>query len=363
MNALSRAAHPLPVTLDEITPAWMTEALRTRAPGVTVKDLGVVDMIRGTCTKVRYRLEMDEAGRQAGIPETVMLKGGFEAHSPDWYDMHEKEVRWYRDVLPVLPIRAPACYFADCDPARPQGLVVMEDLARRGVSFCSGLRPHGFEAVARRLSALADYHARTWASDELEAGGRWEWVEPIMPKAAASLDAKFPDDVWKSYVGSPRGAAVSVRFHDRAWLRGALAKLTVFSQGLPHAILHADTHPGNLYVEADGTPGFFDSLPHRAPPMLELAYHMTCAIDTADRRRWEGALIQHYLGELARHGVAAPGFDDAYRQFGLFLAYAYFVFIINASIFQPEAVNTAYTARISAAMLDHDTMGMLERLG
>ena len=50
------------------------------------------------------------------------------------------------------------------------------------------------------------------------------------------------------------------------------------------------------------------------------------------------------------------------RQFGLFLAYAYFVFIINASIFQPEAVNTAYAARISAAMLDHDTAGLLERL-
>jgi hypothetical protein len=354
--------HPLPVTLDEITPDWMTAALRTRAPGVTVKDLSVEGMIRGTCTKVRYRLELDEAGRRAGIGETVMLKGGFETHSPDWYDMHEKEVRWYRDVLPVLSLRSPACWFADCDPARPQGLVVMEDLTRRGVTFCSGLAPHSFEAVARRLSALAEYHARTWASSEIEPGGRFAWVEAIVPKAAHSLDTKFQDEVWNSYIASPRGAAVSTRFHDRAWLVGALAKLGAYQATLPHAILHADTHPGNLYVEADGTPGFFDSLPHRAPPMLELAYHMTCAIDVADRRRWEGPLIQHYLEALASHGVAAPAFDDAYRQFGLFLAYAYFVFIINASIFQPEAVNTAYTARISQAMLDHDTMGLLAGL-
>jgi hypothetical protein len=354
--------QPLPITLEEITPEWLTGAVRTRAPGATVKALEIADLNRGTCTKIRLRLDLDEAGRAAGIGETVIVKGGFEPHSPDWYDMHEKEARWYRDVLPVLPLRSPACWFADFDPGRPQGLIVMEDLSRRGVTFCSGLVPHGFEAVARRLSALAAYHARTWGSPELEAGGRWSWVEPIVPKAAASLDGKFPDEVWDRYIGSPRGAAVAVRFHDRAWLRGALAKLSVYAAGLPHAILHADTHPGNLYVEADGTPGFFDSLPHRAPPMLELAYHMTCAIDLADRRGWEAALIQHYLDALASHGVAAPGFDEAWRQFGLFLAYAYFVFIINASIFQPEAVNTAYTARISAAMLDHRTMDLLEAI-
>jgi hypothetical protein len=142
----------------------------------------------------------------------------------------------------------------------------------------------------------------------------------------------------------------------------ALDKLVAYVATLPQALVHTDTHPGNLYVDVDGAPGFFDSLPHRAPPMLELTYHMTCAVDLADRPRWEGPLIQHYLEALAANGVAAPSFDDAMRQYGLFLAYAYFVFIINASVFQPESVNTAYTARIGAAMLDHDTMGLLERL-
>jgi hypothetical protein len=351
---------PLPLTLEEITPAWLTAALRVKAPEARVRGAEIVDVIRSTCTKVRLRLDLDEAGRRAGVPEVVMLKGGFEPHSRDMYNMHEMEARWYRDVLPVQPLRAPACYFADIDGARKQGLVIMEDLVRRGVDFCSGLRPHSYEAVARRLSALAKYHAFTWGSPELEPGGRWGWLEYILPKARAAMDLEFTPAVWKAYVDSPRGAAVSVRLHDRDWMCRALDRISAYGARLPHALIHTDTHPGNLYVDIDGEPGFFDSIPHRSPPMLEVTYHMVCALDLADRPRWEGALIQHYLDELARFGVAAPAFEAAWEQYRLFLTYAYFVFIINASIFQTESVNTAYAARIGAAMLDHDTLGLLE---
>ena len=47
------------------------------------------------------------------------------------------------------------------------------------------------------------------------------------------------------------------------------------------------------------------------------------------------------------------------HQYAVYMAYGYMVFLINDSIFQPEAYNTAYAARFSQAMLDHDTMGRL----
>jgi hypothetical protein len=353
---------PLPLTLEEITPVWLTAALRVRAPGVSVRDAEIVDVIRSTCTKVRLRLDLNEAGKRAGIPEVVMLKAGFEPHSRDMYIMHDMEGRWYRDVLPAQPLRAPACYFSDTDDERRQGVVIMEDLVRRGVEFCSGLRPHSYDAVARRLSALAGYHAHTWGSRELEPGGRWGWLQYLLASARAAMDVDFPPDVWKSYVDSPRGAAVSVRLHDRDWMCQALDKISAFGARLPHALIHTDTHPGNLYVDVDGEPGFLDSIPHRSPPMVEVAYHMVCALDLADRPRWEGALVQHYLDELRQFGVAAPSFEEAWEQYRLFLTYAYFVFILNASIFQTESVNTAYATRIGMAMLDHDTQGLLEQV-
>ena len=360
---MSNAAHfPLPITIDEITSDWLTAALRVKAPGVTVRNFEIADMNRGTCTKIRLKLDMDEAGRKAGIPDTVMLKGGFEPHSRDYWNMHENEVRGYRDVFPILSLPTPKSFFADYDAERRQGIIIMEDLVRRGVTFCSGLSPQTHDQVARRLRLLAQYHAQTWDSPEFRSGGMWDWVEQVVPKARIQLDTHFPPDVWQRYVESPRGAAVSVRFHDRNWMAASLDRLATYSKSLPHALLHCDTHLGNLFIDVDGSPGFYDSLPHRAPPMKEVTYHMVCALDSADRARCEGALVQHYLDELRRCGVDAPGFDDAMRQFAIFLTYAYYVFIINDSYFQTESVNTAYTARISAAMLDHNTMRLLEEL-
>jgi hypothetical protein len=101
------------------------------------------------------------------------------------------------------------------------------------------------------------------------------------------------------------------------------------------------------------------SMTSGSPAMLEVTYHMVCALDTADRRRSEGALIQHYIDELAKYGLKAASLDEAMHQFGVFLDSPYCVFIINKSVFQAAAVNTAYTARISAAMVDHRTKDLI----
>jgi hypothetical protein len=142
-------------------------------------------------------------------------------------------------------------------------------------------------------------------------------------------------------------------------MASAMDKIEILGRQLPHSIVLGDTHLGNLYVDPDGTPGFFDFICGHEPAMMEVAYHITGALDTADRARWEGPLVQHYLDELGRNGAPAPAFDEAMHQFGVFIAYGFCIFITNDSIFQSEAINTAYTARFSTAMLDHDTIGLL----
>jgi hypothetical protein len=353
------AAYPLPIDIGAITNAWLTAALRTRAPGVTVRRHDVIDINSGTCTKIRLRLDLDEAGRAAGIPELVILKGGFEPHSRHLWYMHESEVRGYTDVLPDAALRSPACYFAGFDAERAQGIIIMDDLVARGVTFCHPQRPQTPDQVAYRLGVLARHHARTWGSADLEPGGRFAWAMEAFDNARMHFGPMFAADNWRHYVDSPRGAAASVRFHDGVWLREALDKLYRYSLTVPQSLIHGDTHLGNLYIDIDGEPGFFDSLPQRAPAMYEVAYHVTCALDLADRPIYEDELVRGYAAELARHGVAVPPHEELMRQFGIFLALGYCVFILNSSEFQLEAINTAYTARFSAAMLDHDTKGLI----
>jgi hypothetical protein len=352
---------PLPIAVEEITAAWLSAALRQRAPGITVRGFEIMDFIHTTCTKIRLRLDVDEAGRRAGIPELVILKGGFEEHSRNvgMANMHEREVRGYRDVFPVIPLATPACYFADYDPDRQQGIIIMEDLKARGVSFCHAAEPQTFDQVARRMRALARFHAGSWGSAELEPGGKWADLDEFLTVMRPFFEAYTQPEKWQRAVLAPPGAAASVHFHGRGWLQDAWHRMVRFSQQLPYCVLHGDLHLGNLYIDADGGPGFFDGLASRGPGMLEVSYHISASVDVADRRRWERALVQVYLDELARSGVAAPPLDEAMRQYGILLVYGYFIWVSNESHYQPPAVNTANAARTSAAMIDHDINGLL----
>lgn len=353
------AAWPLPLTLAEITPEWLTRALRTRTQKVTVNGVEVVDVNNGTCTKVRLRLDLDDAGKAAGIPELVILKGGFEPHSRVMAHVHLSEVRGYRDVFPYVSLPTPRCFFADFSEEQQQGVVIMEDLCELGVEFCNALRPQSFDQVARRLSVLAEFHAQTWGVDSAMDGRFADFKEGELALRTYMDQYLLQPEEWQRFVASPRGAATSVHFHDLAKVIDRFDRLVAFARRHPACLNHGDTHLNNLFIFPDGTPGFFDALPGKAPGMREVTYHLTCALDIADRQRWDGALVQHYLAELQRHGVDAPGFDDAMQQYAAFLLNGYIIFMVNESFYQPESANTAYAARFSQAMIDHRTMDVL----
>ena len=71
-------------------------------------------------------------------------------------------------------------------------------------------------------------------------------------------------------------------------MKTTLDRLGRFAKRLPTVLIPGDTHLGNLYVDTDGEPGVFDSLPHLATPP----------------RTFERARRQRILrsGDLARPG-------------------------------------------------------------
>ena len=350
----------LPVTPEQITATWLTAALQLRHPGVTVTKSRVEDVMPGTSTKIRVRCEYDASGREARLPPTLIVKGGFEAHSPSMKDMYVNEVRFYRDVQPFVAMHSPRCYYAGSDPDSYQSIVIMEDLRASGVEFLHAQRPQRYDEVARRLTDMARYHAQTWSSPHFERGGRFEWIGSRFSGWSLEYQNRyFVPEVWQHYVSSPRGAAVSARLHDRDAIQRALARIGEIEATEPVCLIHGDTHLGNLYIEPDGTPGFFDAQVARAPWHLEVSYHITCALDIPDRKAWEQALLMHYLEGLKTNGVDAPSFESAWIPYARSLAYGYFIFLINETRFQTEAINTTYAARFGAAMLDHRTLELL----
>ena len=349
---------PLPVRPEAVTREWLECALRTRRPDLRLASSEVVDVIKGTSTKIRVRVHARDDG--GDLPESLIVKGGFEEHSNSMGPMYLNEMRFYRDVQPFVAIHSPRCYFAGADPGSHQSIVIMEDLVPRGVQFCDPLRPQAPAQVARRLSVMARYHAATWNSPEFAAGGRLDWVGGRHEGWSVVYQDHYLEPArWSHYMAEPRGAAVAARLRDRDWMQHALRTLGEFHRGWPVCLCHGDTHLGNLYEEADGTPGFFDAQVARGPWQLEVTYHLVAALDIADRRTHERELLRHYLDELRGHGVEPPSFEAAWEAHRREIAYGLFIFLINETRFQTESVNTAYTARFGAAALDHDTHGLL----
>lgn len=343
------SALPLPLEPEQVTADWLSRAL-----GVAICEAEIVDIILGTSTKIRVRLDSDGA-----LPETLIVKGGFEAHSAVMKGVYANEVAFYRQVQPALGLNSPRCWFAGSDPESHQSILIMEDLVAAGVTFLSAQRPQGFEPVARRLRDLARFHAQTWNSSGFQPGGRWSWVgSRFSDWSLAYIRHHLAPDTWRQYVESPRGAAVSVRLHDREWMERALGELAVIEEAGPVCLIHGDTHLDNLYLDRNGTPGFLDAQVSRASPFLEVPYLVTCALDIADRPRWEQALFTVYLEALAKYGVEPPYPYDAWLLYRQHIAYGFFISLINETRVC-EAVNTAYAARLGAAMIDHDVMGLI----
>lgn len=355
-----REVLPLPLRPPEVTQEWLEAALRERRPGLRLQSARIVDVIPGTSTKIRVAIRQAAGGDD--LPATLIVKGGFEDHSAAMGPMYLNEMRFYRDVQPYAAIHSPRCYFAGTDAGSHQSVVIMEDLVPRGVRFCDPLQPQSPAQVARRLSAMARYHAQTWNSPEFAPGGRFDWIGGRHEGWSVTYQQHYLEsERWQHYMAQPRGVAVASRLRDRAWMQHALNALGVFHAQCDVCLCHGDTHLGNLYEEADGTPGFFDAQVARCPWQFEVTYHLIGALDLADRRTHERALIQHYLGELHKHGVNPPALDEAFEAYRREIAYGLFIFLINETRFQTEAVNTAYTARFGVAALDHDTHGLLAR--
>jgi aminoglycoside/choline kinase family phosphotransferase len=352
-------ALPLPLKPEEITARWLTAALCQRRPEITVTHAETVDVIWGTSTKIRVRARYEGPGSEE-LPPTVIVKGGFEEHSPAMAAMYANEIRFYADIQPFITIPSPQCYFAGTDPGSHQSIVIMEDLRREGVIFCDPLRPQSFEQVAARIDAMARYHAETWDSPEFEPGGRWADIGSRFDTWGLEYMRRYlVPDVWAHYMASPRGAACSVTLQDREWMEQALQTIGDIQFRQPRCMVHGDTHLGNLYIDEQGRPGFFDAQVARTAWHHEVSYHIVCALDLADRARWEGALLERYLRELRRNGVHAPSFDEAWLDYRRSLAWGLFIFLTNEIRFQTESVNTAYAARFSAAALDHDLKRLL----
>ncbi|UZW57502.1 phosphotransferase [Sphingobium sp. JS3065] len=346
--------NDLPTAVEEVDAAWLTRILGMRHPGVVVSSVTIPRINWGTATKLSLALEYSALPPGLPLPRHMLLKGGFDAamRKRVWA-AYRAEALFYGQLGRDMPIALPRTYFEGIDSTSHQALILMEDLEASQCSFGDASRPINLDQASAALTLLAALHARWW--DDERQLSKFDWKDSLR----VVLKRWLLDDHWSAQFARNKHTRPGGILADREKVTESLEQLWRL-QGSGRCIVHGDLHLGNIYFTQDGAPRFLDwQVVHTGHWAHDVAYFLVGALTVEDRRSAERDLLQHYLVELSRHGVAAPDRDDAWLAYRRDIIHGYVSWFLTPSDMQPAETLAAFAERYHAAMVDHDTMRLL----
>lgn len=355
-----------PLRYDDVTPEWLTRALRPTWPDIAITSVSRGPVFGFKKNKFRVDVTYTESNREQNLPNTFIVKGNFPGENDPstgsaW--AMANELRSIRDIVPMVDAPSmPEWHHIIVDENASS--IVMEDLAAKKATFFDAFSTLDIGQAMAFMDAFARMHASSWNSPAFKEGGEMGPGTFAAENRRLVNEAYFPGffipEKWEGYTQLPRGRALPNKFQDMAIAKDTWDRMWGLLDQSAMVVIHGDEHLGNLYVTEDGTPGVLDwvARPERWP--IGISYFMLCSLDILDRRRWEQALLSHYLGRLKSYGASdVPTFEEAWFFYRASTFYPVVTWLNNSAVWQPESINTANAVRAAAAAIDHDVLGLL----
>ena len=333
----------------ELTPDWLTDVLLADGAlpaGHRVTAVTAVTMDGGAIAHtVRLRLDYDRPA--PGAPETLVAKSPALAEQPRqlavFAGLYAREVRFYQEIAPGLPMRVPRCHAALLAPETGGFALVLEDIADGTQHDQDEPYPPGDVLLA--LRELAALHAAHWNDPDL---AKADWLNRIDGQSLPMWQGLF-DSAWREFTAreevvlDPDLRALG----DLLSTTGAAALLTPDS---PKSLAHADFHVSNLLFR--DTPGGREvvtvdwQLAMHACPLLDVAY-LIGRMPTDVRRAGEQELARAYHDALAAAGVTDYPWESCwtdYRRWAWYGVISALVAVLGTPLSVDEA--RRYTAKV-----------------
>src|SRR3954471_1719755 len=183
-------APPIPSKPDEVTAAWLADALALPITAITTEPIGVGVGLLGDLIRVTPTYK----GEPADAPATVIVK--LPTHAPAnkaigmAFQFYEREVRFFQEVAPTARVRTPKVFHSAMDVATERFVLVLEDLSAYELADqVAGLT---VEQAIKAVQALAPFHAQWWDTKQLDA---LEWM-PTADHPITMQSAKLYRDTW-----------------------------------------------------------------------------------------------------------------------------------------------------------------------
>ncbi|QDU07355.1 oxidoreductase family protein [Gimesia aquarii] len=239
----------IPSKMEEVTPAWFTQVLaqeghiiNSKVVRIKTRPLGSGIGFLSTITHVSLEYDHPEPTGPTSLVVKLQLSSGALRELSEDVHAFEREIRFYRDVPPLAPIRLPRCYFAAI--GSPSSVLVMEDLTfATPCDQVKGLHAAEVIQIARLIGRL---QGKFWNNDTL-ASLTW------MPTTNRQFWVNF-DSLWDRFLQDFDGSIESSALQVGERLRGQSEWLENETDRRPRTLVHSDLKADNILLGPSGTP-------------------------------------------------------------------------------------------------------------
>lgn len=299
---------PIPSTIDDITPDWLTSALVEGGEDCTVGSLEQVEIGAGLGVSASiYRITPTYSSGSG--PESVIAKvrqvddvAAVRSHMLQFY---QREASYFRDVAPNSRVKVPQAWWAQSDEETPDYCILLQDLGGlRTVSQVDGLEVDDAKAA---LNQLAIHHAEWWERrDDLSAlRCNFPIDHEMYPVILPGLFTNGYAEVSK-YLDVPDIVhEVAKTYPER--IGANLAKLG----DSPRTLLHGDYRADNLMFDTDGTPWVLDwQITGGGTAAYDLGYFLSQSLTSELLEAHEQELLDHYCVQVVAAGADPDSIGD-----------------------------------------------------
>lgn len=358
----------IPNNPNEITPQWLTAALRTaqviQQAAVFQSEIEPLPSF----TSQLLRLQLSYTAAEPGAPHTLLAK--LPSADPARRQLlftvthhYQCEMAFFRQVVDRVPIRVPRCYYHAFDPAAQHGILLLEDLApAHTLDSIQGCPPAAARSVFQELARL---HAAWWRHPTLAELAVTSFDNPVFAQQIAQLYQQL----WPAFLAA-HGSHLPPAMHEVGQRLGPqLPWLYDQLQQGPQTLLHNDVQLGNLLFipgGVDTTPPIFIDWQQMAVGRGagDLAFLFCRDLLPAVRRQAEDGLLRDYWSSLVALGVNDYSFADCLRDFRLALLKSFSSLLVASMVSDPTDPNVrntfaVYIPRCVTAVLDHNAGTLL----